>query len=96
MLQDLAVCAAPGITSVGRNGHRYFAGLSMFPGEARQQVLEAHGHLYRASRDGWPTLAIREGRISIQSLLAAPFGVGFPPRVEQSAPLEAWRNGGEA
>jgi hypothetical protein len=95
MPQDLTVCAALGITSVERNGHHYFAGLSMFPEEVQRQVLEAHGDLYRASRAGWPTLAIQEGSLSIQSLLAAPFGVGFPLRVVQFTPLEAWRQSGE-
>ena len=91
LLQDLTVCAALGITSVERNGHHYFAGLSMFPEEVQRQVLKAHGDLYRASRAGWPTLAIQEGSLSIQSLQAAPFGVGFPLRVEQFTSLGAWR-----
>jgi hypothetical protein len=91
LLQDLAVCAALGITSVERNGHHYFAGLSMFPEEVRRQVLAAHGDLYRVSRDGWPTLAIQDGSLSVQSVQAAPFGVGFPLRVEQFTPLDAWR-----
>jgi hypothetical protein len=63
----------------------------MFPEEVQRQVLEAHGDLYRVSRDGWPTLAIHEGSLSTQSLLGAPFGVGSPLRVEQFTPLEAWR-----
>jgi hypothetical protein len=91
MLQDLTVCAALGITSVERNGHHYFAGLSMFPEEVQRQVLQAHGDLYQVSRNGWPTLAIQDGSLSIQSLQAAPFGVGFPLRVEQFTPLEVWR-----
>lgn len=91
LLQDLTVCAALGITSVERNGHHYFAGLSMFPEEVQHQILKVHGDLYRVSRDGWPTLAIQEGILPIQSLQAAPFGVGFPLRVEQFTPLETWR-----
>jgi hypothetical protein len=91
LLQDLTVCAVLGITSVERNGHHYFAGLSMFPSEVQQQVLKAHDDLYRASRAGWPTLDIRNGELSIESLLTAPFGVGFPLRVEQFAPVQAWR-----
>jgi hypothetical protein len=91
LLQDLAVCAVLGITSVERNGHHYFAGLSMFPQEVQRQVLQAHGDLYRPSRDGWPTLSIRDGGLSIRSLLSAPFGVGFPLRVEQFSSLDDWR-----
>src|SRR5205807_8975572 len=78
LLQDLAVCAVLGITSVERNGHHYFAGLSMFPEEVQRHVLTVHGDLYRPSRDGWPTLAIQDGGLSVQSVLAAPFGVAFP------------------
>jgi hypothetical protein len=91
LLQDLTVCAVLGITSVERNGHHYFAGLSMFPEEVQHQVLQAHGDLYRPSRDGWPTLAIRDGGLSIRSILQAPFGVGFPLRIEQFHTLEDWR-----
>lgn len=90
VMQDLTVCAVLGIASVERNGHHYFAGLSMFPAEVQQQILQEHGDLYRPSRAGWPTLAIQEGSLSIHSLLAAPFGVGFPLRVEQFPTLQAW------
>src|SRR5262249_47520294 len=75
LLQDLAVCAALGIKSVERNGHHYFAGLSMFPEEVQSQILTAHPDLYHPSRDLWPTLTIEDGRISLKSVNAAPFGV---------------------
>src|SRR5262249_36630274 len=91
LLQDLAVCAALGVASVERNGHHYFAGLSMFPQEVQQEVLRAHGDLYRPSRDGWPTLAVQDGVLQIGSLNNAPFGVGFALDVEQFTPLAAWR-----
>jgi hypothetical protein len=91
LLQDLAVCAALGIHSVERNGHHYFAGLSMFPAGVQRQVLAAHGDLYHASRDGWPTLAIQDGFLQLQSINAAPFGVGFELDVEQFLPLAEWR-----
>src|SRR5262249_17930380 len=42
LLQDLTACATLGIASVERNGHHYFAGLSMFPLEVQQQILKAH------------------------------------------------------
>jgi hypothetical protein len=67
----------------------------MFPEEVQRQVLQAHGDLYRASKAGWPTLAIEDGSLSVQSLQAAPFGVGFPLRVEQFTPLEGWRRARE-
>lgn len=77
LLQDLAVQASLGVSSVERNGHHYFAGLSFWPAAAQEQALHHHPDLYRRSRDGWPTVAIADGRISAASVCAAPFGVGF-------------------
>lgn len=91
LLQDLAVCAALGIGSVERNGHHYFAGLSMFPHEVQRQVLAHHGDLYHASRDGWPTLTIRAGTLDVRSVVAAPFGIGFPLDVGQFLTVDTWR-----
>jgi len=91
LLQDLAVCANLGISSVERNGHHYFAGLSMFDGEIQEAVLRAHGDLYRRSPGGWPTLKIEDGTISVESVLAAPFGVGIRLNVEKFTPAREWR-----
>jgi hypothetical protein len=91
LVQDLAVCAALGIESVERNGHHYFAGLSMFPAEVQRQVLQAHGDLYHPSRDGWPTLTVRDGRVQLASVNAAPLGVAPLVDVEQFTPLDALR-----
>jgi hypothetical protein len=93
LLQDLAVCATLGIQSVERNGHHYFAGLSMFSPEVQQQVLAAHGDLYHASPHGWPTLTIRDGCLETGSIIAAPFGVGPVIDVGPFASLAAWRQG---
>ena len=83
--QDLAVQSALGVTSVERNGHHYFAGLSFWPRSLQRQVLAHHPDLYRVSRDGWPTLRIEDGRLSAESVCAAPFGVGFEFRPEEIA-----------
>ncbi len=80
LLQDLAVQAALGVGSVERNGHHYFAGLSFWPARLQGQMLEHHPDLYRAGSEGWPTLAIGDGQVSVESVLAAPFGVGFDVR----------------
>jgi hypothetical protein len=77
LLQDLAVHATLGIGHVERNGHHYFAGLSMFPAAVQEQVLRCHGDLYRRHERGYATLDIRGGRIDVGSVVAAPFGVGF-------------------
>src|SRR5262249_31345154 len=91
LLQDLVVCSVLSTGPVERNGHHYFAGLSMFPRDIQQAVLQHHADLYRPSGDGWPTLAIRDGAVSIDSLLRAPFGVGFEVPVEQFLTPDAWR-----
>src|SRR5262249_11350388 len=91
LLQDLVVCAALGVESVERNGHHYFAGLSMFPEEVQRQILASHPDLYHPSRDLWPTLTIEDGRLSLRSVNAAPFAVPPLVDVEQFTPLAAWR-----
>ena len=77
LLQDLAVQAALGVMSVERNGHHYFAGLSFWPAALQAQIREHHPDLYTDSAQGWPTLRIENGQVSVESVLAAPFGVGF-------------------
>jgi hypothetical protein len=91
LLQDLAACATLGIASVERNGHHYFAGLSMFPGAVQGQVLEAHPDLYQPTQHGWPSLLIKNGMLALDSVLAAPFGVGLDLNVEQFVSLPAWQ-----
>lgn len=76
LLQDLAVVALLGIDHVERNGHHYFAGLSMFPREMQEETLAAHPDLYQRGSRGFPTLTIRGGQLSCQSINEAPFGCG--------------------
>jgi hypothetical protein len=75
LLQDLAVVATLGIAHAERNGHHYFAGLSMFPPPVHDVVLRHHGDLYTQSDRNYPTLAVRDGVVHLQSVLAAPFGL---------------------
>ncbi|MBO9607021.1 MAG: hypothetical protein J7639_13765 [Paenibacillaceae bacterium] len=89
LLQDLTVMANLGIRHVERNGHHYFAGLSMFPPDMKAQALAHHGDLYRMHEAGFPTLDIREGRIRLSSLLAAPFGVAALPPFGQLSPVRS-------
>lgn len=83
LLQDLAVCAALGIESVERNGHHYNAGLSQLPKPVQEQTLSVHGDLYHRASAGWPTLTISKGRINLDTVNRAAFGVGFELGVEQ-------------
>jgi hypothetical protein len=78
LLQDLAVAANLGLTHLERNGQHYFAGLNVWPRPLQEATLAAHPDLYRQSSNGLIHVAIREGRIAIDSVLAAPFGVNLP------------------
>ncbi len=80
LLQDLAVAAALGIEHGERCGHHYFSGLSMWPPAVQRQTLAAHSDLYHAhdvAGTSFPTLTIRQGRIDVSSVVAAPFGPDF-------------------
>ena len=75
LLQDLALMALLGIEHVERNGHHYYRGLSVWPEDWQRAVLAQHGDLYERHREGFASVLIREGRIQLGSVNAAPFGV---------------------
>lgn len=74
LLQDLAVAASLGITSVERNGHHYFAGLRQFPEVIQAHMLAHHGDLYVRSDTGWPRVGVCGGKLDLGSVIDAPFG----------------------
>ena len=82
LLQDLAMVATLGISHVERNGHHYFAGLSMFPTPVQQEMLTHHGDLY-TQRSEFAALHPQQGLLSIGSINAAPFGLQPMIAVEQ-------------
>ncbi len=90
LLQDLAVAACLGVGHTERNGHHYFAGLSMYPEDVQRRVFEHHGSLYRRHEAGFPTLDVKEGRLDIGSVVDAPFGYGFDLDTTRFTPLEDW------
>ncbi|MFT5369395.1 MAG: hypothetical protein ACI8V2_004370, partial [Candidatus Latescibacterota bacterium] len=90
LLQDLAVLASLGVAHSERNGHHYFAGLSMYPKSIQQMVLESHGILYRKSEQGFPILNVRDGLLDLSAVVDAPFGYGFELDTTQFTPLEEW------
>jgi len=90
MLQDLAVLASLGIEHSQRNGHHYFAGLSMFPADVQADVLAKHATLYRRHERGYPVLDVREGRLDAGSVVAAPFGYGIELDTRRFTPLGQW------
>jgi hypothetical protein len=89
--QDLAVVATLGIDHVERNGHHYFRGLSMLPRAGVEPLVAAHGDLYRRlPDDGTPAVRIEAGRVSIGSVVAAPFGLAAPFDPTGFQPLGRW------
>ena len=75
LLQDLAMMAMLGIGHVERNGHHYYRGLSLLPASWQEQTLAAHGDAYTRHPDGFARLDIVEGRVRLESVNRAPFGV---------------------
>ncbi len=92
LLQDLAVVGTLGVSSVERNGHHYFAGLSAFPSPVQEQLLAQHGDLYERSAAGWPALRIQGGQLCLDSVVESPLGVGFELDVTQFTPRSEWKH----
>ena len=90
LLQDLAVMANLGITHVERNGHHYFRGLAAHSPELQATVLQHHGDVYRVHERGFPTLDIRAGRIALDSVVNAPFGMAFDFNPTGFTPWDRW------
>ena len=88
--EDLATMATIGMDHVERNGHHYYLGLDMFPDDVQDQILENHGDLYYRHENGFATLAIREGKISLGSVLDAPFGYDIDLDASGFTPVDEW------
>lgn len=89
--QDLAVMACLGIESVERNGHHYCQGLAGLPRSIQEQVLVRQADLYQRTAEGWPTLAVAQGELLLESVNQSPFGVGFRLALDELPSLEDWR-----
>lgn len=72
--QDLAVQALLGNDSVERNGHHYFAGLSAWPKDVQEELLQRYPDLHYRTVRGWPTLRIEAGRVSTKDVNRHAFG----------------------
>ena len=94
LLEDLAVLATLGIEHAERNGHHYFAGLSMLPEDVQAQMLTAHADLYRphTTADGrrFPTLGVENGSVAVGSVTAAPFGPAADLDPSRFTPVAEW------
>jgi hypothetical protein len=76
--QDLALVNLLGITHVERNGHHYVNGMAACPEAEQRAFLTAHPDLYERSH-GAVRLAIRDGRIALDSLACAGFASAAQP-----------------
>ena len=74
LTQDLAVQALLGNSSVERNGHHYFAGLSAWPEPWQQTLLAEHSDLFLSRSVGSATLRIDSGHLHLGSVNREPFG----------------------
>jgi len=76
LLQDLAAQAALGNTTVERNGHHYFRGLSAISHSIYSTMLARHSDLYtRLDATDIARLDVRLGELSLGTINAAPFGI---------------------
>ena len=86
LLADLAVIGTLGIDEPERNGYHYLRDLTSLSPRVEQETMRAHRDLYSARSDGRPALDIADGRIQLGSVVAAPFGVGWPCDIEEELP----------
>lgn len=93
LTQDLAMAACLNVPHIERNGHHYFAGLSQFPRSEQSRAEALFCDLYAASDDGFPTLQIQQGRLSLNGVNAYAFGATSVP--EEDA-FESWQLVSEA
>ena len=77
LLNDLAVMSVLGVEDVERNGHHYFAGLSMYPSALQEMVRGRLPDLYEMRPEGYASLRIQSGAVSTRSLGETPFGHGL-------------------
>lgn len=89
--QDLSMMALLGIDHVERNGHHYYRGLSMLPRDWQDGVLQAHEDLYAPHPAGFARVRIAGGRLSLDSVNRAPFGVAPVLDVTAFEPLAKTR-----
>ena len=83
--------ATLGVDHTERNSHHYFKGLTVWPREIQDKVLECHPDLFTAHGEGFPTMQIVHGRINMESVTQSPFGVGFEFDSSELTPLDEWR-----
>jgi hypothetical protein len=89
--QELAHLAALGIGHAEAGGGHVAQGLSHLPEAERQACQERHGSLYQRLPREEMTLAVRDGRLDLDSVNTAGLGVGLEIDPETTTPLTGWR-----
>lgn len=82
--QDLLLATLIGAEHVERNGHHYVDGMSGASAAEQAAYLAHHPDLYTATADGRARIAIRNGAVSLTSVLAAP-GLGVAVEADWAA-----------
>lgn len=88
--QDLVTMSALGLSHVERNGHHYFRGLDHLGPERADRLVQACPDLYNAN-DACAQVAVRDGRLSINSLHACGFGGPVESIASIALTGEHWR-----
>ncbi|MFN8186111.1 MAG: hypothetical protein U0R69_03425 [Gaiellales bacterium] len=83
---DLAAIATLGIDEPERNGYHYLRGLSGLPARVEAETVRRHPDLFTHHPDGRAVLRIAGGQIALDSVAAAPFGVGWRCDFEDDLP----------
>ena len=84
--QDLALVALLGLADVERNGHHFIDGFAGRPAGESRAFLDAHPDLYHV-QDGKVRLAIRDGRLALESLDCKGFGSAVVPDLSTTSPM---------
>lgn len=90
LMQDLAVLATLGITHPERNSQHYFRGLTYLPDDMADAVLAQHHDVYHRHARGFPTAMIENGKLSIESIVNAPFGGRIEFDRERFPTIDDW------
>lgn len=86
--QDCVLASSLGVTHIERNGHHYVDGFGIAPENEAQAFAQAHADLYSATPRA--RLAVRNGRIALASVHAAPgFASAVHPQWPQLGALQA-------
>src|SRR5690606_22941891 len=75
LLQDLALMSFLGIPHVERNGHHYYRGLTPWPDDWQEIARSAHPDLFIRDPGGFTRVEVAQGRVRLDSVNQAPFGL---------------------